>query len=348
MLKKPAVSFLLLITGIFSAQGPITLGNNNMPGNNDTLRYTNVLISSLPDYTATGINHNWNFSNVTSLNEGVRSFRSALLTPYAFFFLGFNEYGEKIADSLGLGPLSITQYYNFYRKQNNPPAFLADGVGMTLSGVPVPSYYSDKDELYRFPMTYPQYDSTTFRFSTTAASIVPVKYSKTGYRITVVDGWGLISTPGGTANCLRLVTTQYSMDTVKVSLFPLALPNVQRSYQWLTTTAKIPFFEITGSVTGNNFIPTVARYRGRNMSGITSVEEGSLPVFRPAFPNPAVDLLTVDPGFVKYWIFDQQGRILRAAEISGETISLEGLAPDMYVLMLEGPGGMVVERLVKE
>src|SRR5688500_14174823 len=115
---------------------------------------------------------------------------------------------------------------------------------MTFNNFRFPSYYSGRDELYNFPMTSPTYDNTTFRFSSTTTTIITVSYSKTGYRVTKVDGWGIISTPNGTASCLRLITTQYSQDTIKTGFFPVGIPNVQRSYQWLTTTSKIPYFEV--------------------------------------------------------------------------------------------------------
>src|SRR5688572_22924811 len=114
------IKYLVVIALAFSiessAQSPITLGNSNMPGNNDTLRYTNANPASLGNYTQTGVNHTWDFSGLVSISEGIRSFKSSFLTPYAFYFLSFNEYGEKIADTLGAGPIAITDYYNFYKK----------------------------------------------------------------------------------------------------------------------------------------------------------------------------------------------------------------------------------------
>src|SRR6218665_1273017 len=143
---------LCCLTLLLPAQTPITLGNTNMPSNGDTLRYTNVMLNSLGNYTQTGTNYSWNFSTVVLAREGLRSFRSAFLTPYALFFLSLNEYGEKVQDSISLGPLLVTNYYDFYKKSTSPNAFIADGAGATINGVPLPSYYSDKDELYNFPM----------------------------------------------------------------------------------------------------------------------------------------------------------------------------------------------------
>src|ERR1041384_8568094 len=81
------------------SQTAITIGNTNMPGNGDTLRYTTVQVASLGNYTTTGANMNWDFSAASPLGEGVRSFKSASQTPYFFLFAGANEFGEKNADT---------------------------------------------------------------------------------------------------------------------------------------------------------------------------------------------------------------------------------------------------------
>ncbi len=313
---KTVLSFSLMCFFCFVyAQSPITLSNSNMPSNNDTLRYSNANISSVGNYTQTGTNFNWNFSSLVPTSQGRRDYKSSFSTPYAFFFLGINEYGEKVADTLGAGPLTITNYYNYYKKQTTPTnAYVVDGAGMTFSSVPVPSYYSDKDELYLFPLTYPKHDSTTFKFSTPTTTLLPIKYSKTGYRITDCDGWGTITTPYGTTNCIRVVTTQYSKDSIKNSLipFPVGFNNYTRSYQWLTTSSKIPYLEITGNLIGNNFTITQVRYRDNYViltpNGIEKLTDVS--AFE-MYPNPVINKLHINFKYVNsFEIYDMAGQQL--------------------------------------
>ena len=323
------------------AQTPITLGNNNMPGSGDTLRYTDFALNSAGNYTQTGVNFSWNFSQVNSTTEGVRSFKNGLQTPYSILF-GLNAYGEKIADVVGAGPLTMNDYYNFYKKQTSPAAFIADGVGMTFSSVPVPSYYSDKDELYNFPMTYPKYDSTTFKFTTTTGGFIPINYSKVGYRVTVVDGWGTITTPYGTESCLRLITTQYAVDSIKNTIIPIPLgfPNYQRSYQWMTLNSKIPYLEITGSLLGTNFTPTVARYRGFAKEQITvGVGENIGTTSVSLYPNPVKDklyLVNYEKNRASYEICTLDGKKIKNGEIafSGKenTLDVSELKSGIYLI----------------
>jgi hypothetical protein len=353
--------YLLLLLNAFGAfiiaQSPITLSNSNMPGGGDTLRYTNVQLSSVANYTLTGTNFNWDFSNVVSTTEGVRNFKNAISTPYALFFLNLGEYGEKIADTLlGAGPLTLTKYYSFYKKQSSPSAFIADGVGLTMNNIPVPSYYSDKDELYNFPMTYPKRDSSTFRFSVTTVSLIPISYSKAGYRITEVDGWGTITTPYGTQNCLRLITTQYSKDSIKNSIFPIVIPNYVRSYQWLTTTSKIPYFEVSGTLVGSSFTPTNASYRGYDVTpGATGIVEAQNSKVEGLYPNPVKELLWLDVSLTeneKLEIYSVEGKLVTQATagIVNKKTSLDvsSLAQGTYFLKITGGKQERSFKFVKE
>lgn len=363
-MNKCTLFVAALAAGFYSAaQGPISLSNSNMPGNGDTLRYTNVQITSVSNYQQSGPSMNWDFSQVTSTSEGLRSFKSSLQTPYGFFFLSSNEYGEKVADTLvgGTGSITITNYYNFYKKQNSPSVFISDGVGLTLSGIPVPCYYTDKDELYYFPLTYPKYDSSTFKFTTPSTTLIPFTYSKAGYRVTKVDGWGTVTTPYGTDNCIRVVTTQYSMDTTKISISPLppiklGFPNYQRSYQWLTLTSKIPFMEVSGSVVGGNFTPTQARYRGYDPKrNVVAINEASDLSAIQMYPNPVREKLWLAGNgndLTAAEILDLNGRFI--CKLSPDTsngivvFNTGQLAPGLYVLKLQNGEHSSYTKFIKE
>lgn len=335
-----SILFISLSTVSFS-QSPITLSNSNMPGNNDTLRYSNANINSVGNYTQTGANFNWNFSALVATSQGRRDYKSSFSTPYAFFFLGLNEYGEKVADTLGAGPLTITNYYNYYKKQTSPVnAYVVDGSGMTFSSIPVPSYFSDKDELYLFPFSYPKYDSTTFKFSTPSTSLIPIVYSKTGYRVTKCDGWGTITTPYGTANCLRVVTTQYARDTIKNSFIPIpfGFNNNVRSYQWLTLNSKIPYLEITGNLVGNNFTITQVRYRDNYLVTNANVIDPIIDISAlELYPNPVIDKLYLQLNKINaYEVYDLNGKLLLQGKSGIESfIDCSGLNQGLYLMKLD-------------
>lgn len=337
------------------AQTPITLTSANFPGSGDTLRYSTATIASVVNYTQTGTNYNWNYSSLIYSGQGRRDFVPSLQTPYAFYFLSLTEFGEKKAD-IGIGPILITDNYDFYKKQTNPiNAYIADGSGMTYSSLPIPNYYSNKDELYVLPLTYPKYDSTTFRFSTFSSStLIPISYSKTGYRVTKVDGWGAITTPYGTQNCLRVVTTQYSKDTIKTSIIPIGFPNNQRSYQWLTTTGRIPFLEVSGSLTGNNFTPTSVKYLNtyQNPAGLHENLDVSAMDF---YPNPGKDKLWLNftrKGEFFVEVLDLTGKLIKKETINsdnmGQSIDISDLGSSVYIMKVTEKNKTFFYKFIKE
>ena len=354
MMRIKLSACLLLSVHALLAQTPIEIDNSHMPGKDDTLRYTDISLSSIPDYLTTGENHYWDFTPVVSTNSGVRAFSSAAETPYPFFFFGSNEYGELIAGNISVGPLQITDVYSFYKKQNTPvSAFTADGMGVTFSGLPMPAYYSDRDELYLMPLKYGDRDSTTFKFATLATTLLPLFYSKHGYRITEVDGWGSISTPYGSEFCLRVVTTQYSEDTLKANVvFPISMgfQNYVRSYQWLTHTSRIPYFEVTGNLVMGNFTPTIARYRGYSTGNKTGLSEHSNAKLS-VYPNPVNSTLRfsgLPAQVLQVRIISASGAVVWNAETEDESIDVSDLPAGLYVLEVRARDRQLRSRFTKE
>lgn len=338
-----------------------------MPISGDTIRYSNAKLSSVGDYTTTGTNYNWLFDTLVPTSQGLRSFKSGLNTPYYILF-GITAYGEKTLDTVpipnipvpGIPAISITDVYNFYAKSPtlSPTKFLAEGLGVKISGIPVPNTFSDADELYFFPLNYSNRDSSTFRFSTISNTLIPFQYIKQGYRITEADGWGTIATPHGTVSCLRVVSTQYSIDTLKGTItlpvigtqpFAFGFKNYQRSYQWLTLGEHIPYLEVSGTLTGTNFTPTQARYRD-NIRSFVGIKEEKDDLSGSAFPNPTSNLLTVaipkSNQSVKAEFVDLQGKTVMIKELTNNTeslnqhkIDISSLAKGLYILNLSNLDG---------
>ncbi len=353
-MKKRLLSLVSFLPLVVSAQVSIT--SSNMPVSGDTCRYSTANVSAVGNYSATGTNFSWSFS-MTPTGQDIRKFQASAQTPYFFYFL-FPKYGEKILDSLPIpnilgNPISIRNIYSFYKKVTTPSSFNSEGLGLTMSGIPIGATYSDEDELYKFPLAYGNRDSTTFKLSTPTNTMIPFTYKKQGYRITEADGWGTITTPYGTASCLRVVTTQYSMDTITISALPagfnkFGFPNYMRSYQWLTTSEKIPYLEVLGNVVAGNFTPTQVRYRDRARV-ITAMPEESFSPVISVFPNPAVDeltIVTVQQESLSIEITDLQGKLVRQlpsnegrGPVEQHKINVSGLAKGLYILNVSGKTG---------
>lgn len=295
-------SILILIYYAMSIKSQITITNLNLPNIGDTIRYSIANLNSIGDYTSTGVNYTWHFDTLKIIGQGRRDFTN--MTPY-FTFFGPAKFGEKIADTMltqnipGYGNVSITDFYQFYR--NLPTVFDVEGAGVKINNIPVPAFYTDKDELYILPLQYGQRDSTTFKFSTPTTTAIPLVYKKTGYRITEVDGWGNITTPYGTFNCLRVLTTQYSKDTIifnsTFGAIPFGFNNYQKSYQWLSNVEKIPILEVSGNINNTgNFIPNLVRYRD-NYKVVSVKELNANSNSIKVYPNPSNGLFKIENVF---------------------------------------------------
>lgn len=329
-----------------------------MPVSGDTCRYTNVSLTSIGDYTTTGTNHNWDFSTMDSTGQAIRKFQAASGTPYAFYF--GTKYGEKTLDSVPIPsipgfPLTMKNIYSFYKK-NGAISFNGEGVGITLSGIPVGAspVALNSDELYFFPLTYSNRDSSTFNFATPGFTSIPFQYKKHGHRITEVDGFGTITTPYGTESCIRVVTTQYAIDSIIINALPAPLnrigfPNYVRSYQWLTLTEKIPYLEISGTVVFGNFVPNVARYKDKKRN-VVSVKEESISLDLSVFPNPSSHELSIitpkHDGSVKAELIDIQGKLVLEKNLDNNSmmanqhhLDVSSLAKGLYILNLSNASG---------
>jgi len=338
-----------------NSNAQITITMSQMPSSGDTGRYSIANLNSISNYTTTGANYNWDFSSLVPNDQWMRKFQPSLSTPYGFYFLP-PKYGEKTLDSvpipnipLGGISISIKNIFSFYRK-NSTTSFNSEGLGLTLSGIPIGATFSDEDELYKFPLDYLDRDSTTFKLSTPSNSLIPFTYKKQGYRITEADGWGTVTTPYGTEPCLRVVTTQYSIDTIAISALPagfnkFGFPNYMRSYQWLTLNEKIPYLEVLGNVVLGNFTATQVRYRDM-IRYFVGVKEQEQQIALSVFPNPSTtDLFTVllpkTNESVLYSLSDLQGKLILSGKLNNNNelvnkhdIETKSIAKGLYVLTL--------------
>ena len=256
---KSLLSLTFLLLFYIASFGQITISSSDMPAANDTLRYSfaNLDTLILNNYTKTGAGYSWDFSKLKPTSQNVDQYKLGLQTPYAIFFYLPTKYGLKVADSLGVSTFKFTDIYNFYQKTSS--AFLAEGMGMKFSGIPIPSFYTDKDEIYSFPLNYSDSDSSTFYFKTSVPTLFD--FVRAGYRINYVDGWGTIKTPYGSFSCLRVVTVIVEVDSIIAGVMKFGFPLIQMEYKWLAKNIKFPILEVTGTRFGNMFTPNQVRYR---------------------------------------------------------------------------------------
>ncbi len=363
-MNKLLLSASLVMSALLS-NAQISITASSMPVSGDTIRYSNASLASVGDYTITGSGYSWDYSALVPNSQAVRAFKSGLNTPY-FILFGFSAYGELVQDTVpiptinipGVPSIKITDVYNFYSKSSTK--FITEGLGVKINGIPVPSLFDSgkEDVLYKFPLNYTDRDSTIFKFSTPTTTAIPFQYSKEGYRITEADGYGSITTPQGMYNCLRVITTQYSMDTIKGTItmpvtgilipFKFGFPNYQRSYQWLTTAEHIPVFEVSGTYNNNTFVANQAKYRQTIVSFVGIIEKERKNLNVSVFPNPSSSILNVklpaSTGQVTATISNVEGQVVKSLDITStnaqsQLIDVSFLPAGIYFVDLNNEKG---------
>lgn len=299
-----------------------TITASQMPKSGDTLRYSNALPTELPaDFETGGANKSWDFSAMTPQRQQLLNYYSATKTPYSFYFFG--QIGQKTADTVGAGPITLTNVYSFYT--NSSKVFKAEGIGYQYSGFPLASMYKDEDEIYQFPLNFGDKDTTTFNFK---FSIPGDLFSlvQAGKRYNDADGWGTIKTPYKEyTNVLRLRTYVDEIDTVTSQFGKFPLPRKTVSYKWLSLDERIPVMEVSGTVNpvSGVFTATQVRYRDGFIGRLDAKEPANSGLLGriEVYPNPTAAFIRIEGDFdVDGWV---------ATDVAGAQVPVFWVAPGL-------------------
>ena len=329
-MMKSLIFFVVSLFAIDLLAQP-TITSSQMPKSGDTLRYSNALPTELPsNFETGGANMSWDFSAMTPQRQQLLNYYSATKTPYSFYFFG--QIGQKTADTIGAGPITLTNVYSFYT--NSSKVFKAEGIGYQYSGFPLASMYKDEDEIYQFPLNYGDKDTSTFNFKFSIPGDL-FALVQAGTRYNDADGWGTIKTPYKEyANVLRLRTYVDEIDTVTSQFGKFPLPRKTVSYKWLSLSERIPVMEVSGTVnplTGA-FTPNQVRYRDAYIPSLDAKDaEGVMPAAGlSVYPNPVTDILQIEQlNGNERW---------RATDLAGASMPISWLAPGIMDVRSWTPG----------
>lgn len=274
VLRSAILVAFLTIGMCLQAQTSIT--SSDMPQAGDTLRYSIAAPDSsvLLNFNLSGANQVWRFDSLQATRQGVANFKSSGQTPYSSVP---SRLAELIADTLIFGGASLYDVYDFYN--NSSSEFAIDYRGFSApTGLPFPfptviresPAFLDKDEVYQFPLSYLDRDSSTFDF-TYSNPTLGVYLSQAGYRINNVEAYGSITTPYGTFNCIKVVTDIVSYDTLSFGTTNFGNNSHQREIKWLSPQVEIPVANLSGSVVAGVFIPGTIEYRDSVRNGVPNL-----------------------------------------------------------------------------
>ena len=240
----------------------ITITSADLPSAGDQIQFSQAAITTPVDLTLTGTSYVWDFSMLQHTSQDVDTFLSVLSTPivYALVF-GFNSNQAMRGVDLSAVPqVPISDVYGFYNKSSNN--YKQTGYGASITGITTPISFNNDDIIYDFPITFGNMDSSDSDYSIIIPGLATAIGSQ--HRVNVVDGWGDITTPYGTFNALRIVSTLTGEDSIYLDTlgFGFSAPRqLTREYKWLATGQDIPILQINTSELLGIETVTLIKYR---------------------------------------------------------------------------------------
>lgn len=370
-----------LLSGLAHAQtSSPTITAADMPAAGDSLRLSlaTALPSNAPPLTRNGANQTWNYAGLVAASQRVE--RYADLSSVTDFTLQFtfnsplspNNRATLVAPrSLPLPagttfPVPITNPQEFVN--GSSADFRSVGYGATLNGTTLPVTYASRaqqDVIYRFPLTFGTAADVSNSLLTTPALVASTGYfSQKRRRTTQPDAWGTLTTPFGTFQTVRVVSTLLDHDSLSIGGAPgqgLDLPTT-RQYKWLANGVHVPVLTITTTTAAGQEVVTAAEYRDSYrrvvpLASRNSTGAGDL----GAAPNPSAvgtDLRLLVPagsGPLTVQATDLLGRRVFSRAFSGSAggvLTLEAAAFGAFrgvlLLAVQTAQGTSTRRVVRE
>lgn len=360
-MKTLILSLFLGFSGLALAQ--ITLQVNDFATAADTLRLSLANPINI-DLQNTGPNTTWDFSQLSAQSQTLVDynpigFGSLLIlatygpiasTPYKATYFNLTD-DLPIDQFSAFLPIELSNLSQYTRRTNSQINSIGYSIDIQGQGVP---FKSDTIETrYALPL---QFNDTYTSRGYTFVDLNPatdIKFIQHRERISVVDGWGSLTTPLGTFNALRIRHDISENDSIYQTFFGtgswFAPPSfVTTEYEWWTTGKKECLVRATLGGFGQNQTPTIEYqdiYLGLD-AGL------SAPLFEIAFyPNPVSD-----------WCYFQAAKpfdFLEIMDVNGcvvlrhENAALQGyfdittLPNGTYTVRISSTSGVSVKKLVK-
>lgn len=257
----------LLLTGAL-AQAQVTITQAEMPHSGDQLFRTQANLNLLLNYSNTGPNSTWNYTNLVANGQSSKSYQSVGSTNivysvvYADLFFNGNR-ANHATDGVDVpfyDLLPIEDPYTFYYRSSS--VYRKVGYGAEISGIPIPITMSQQDIVYELPLNYGNTSTSNSSYNIDIPTLAYYGYSQK--RVNTVDGWGVVNTPAGSFNALRVKTTIEGRDTIQVDQVSLGF-GIERplitEYKWLSPGYRVPVLQInTARVFGAEIITEIFFY----------------------------------------------------------------------------------------
>ena len=341
-----SILLVSMITVAVSTSAQITITASDLPQGGESYTIQSSSLEIFNDFTATGENFDWDFSDLNSNSETIVEFGEMEDAPllaqlsfnnewtngdYLCDLFGPGEFDLSLLEDLGIElPVAISDLYSYLQTSND--SYNIVGISMNVEGIDLPIEYTDIDEIHPLPLNYMNEISSTSGYTVNIPDVFT--YETSASRDGSVDGWGTLTLPGGaTHNVLRVNTTITTNDIFSVSgSEPFEIERISTVYSWVGDGG-MPYLKVT-TIFGATFS---VEYQGEGSNPDTSKTDGITLVIPNAlipFPNPIAssdDLILKGTSEETEWeLRDATGSIIKTG--FGNTISTHGLSSGAYLI----------------
>jgi hypothetical protein len=328
---------LLAVFGFtVSTFAQITVTETEMAQIGDQItRYQDTIISFGPG--PEGPNQSWDFSgnNLVQRVTNTTSVIDPSTTPYANDFPNSN-----------VAMTNDNTAYAYFSQSSNE--LITDGAAgdLLMTGEIILTPLNPTSKLHEFPKTYGDNFCDPYAFDVTVdgSAFSPLADSARLKHVATicdtVDGWGTITTPVGTYNCLRVKRVEYALDS-SFFLPTFGLPpswtfleeayDTNTSYAWLTMETKLAVAEFTYDSLDQPRAFTWSAIQPQVTTGLDENQQVSIEVF----PNPASDIMSIrglkNNQVADIRLYDQLGKMVVSERLrNNNKLSIENLQNGIY------------------
>jgi hypothetical protein len=323
----------------------ITITQSDMPqtGNTDITAFDT---SAIVTPGTAGPNHAWNLTAIKNQYVDSLIFITPSSTPYFSYFPASN-----LACRTVLGGPIKGYGYNYFILNSNSYDFA--GTFMVEPGTEIEA--SNPYVTESFPINYLTQWSNTVR--EIAKMPLGADSTKEIIRITTydtVDGWGAVTTPGGTYAILRVKEISipaydsvfYYSPSTSWNFLHVTIPVKGESFSWWANGKGVAVAQMDYDSLGGHV--KVARYLKATISGIPDLRYNSI---AQVYPDPATNNITIEtPQKSEIEILNSKGQLIKSLSANNNKtiVDISSFSTGVYFLKVKTEKGIEVRKFVKE